>query len=167
MQVRELQPGEWGVWLRLRERLWSDTAARGISARAEEIAADPARNAVFVAVHAGTGIVGFVEVSLREWAEGCGTHPVGYIEAWYVEPHHRRNGNGRRLIEAARGVGAAGCTEMGSDAELGNEVKPARAPRVGLRRGHTACPVQQENRGLSHRRTRRCSRPGPPRRFLV
>lgn len=51
------------------------------------------------------------------------TRPVGYIEAWYVQPEHRRSGIGRRLVEAAEGwVLSRGCTEMGSDADLGNEI---------------------------------------------
>jgi aminoglycoside 6'-N-acetyltransferase I len=130
MEVRELQPDEWGAWLRLRELLWPDTTREELVREQEEIGADPARNAVFVAVHGGAEIIGFVEVSLREWAEGCSTHPVGYIEAWYVEPDHRRSGIGRRLIESAEEWAlASGCTEMGSDAELGNEVS---------RRGHLA-----------------------------
>jgi aminoglycoside 6'-N-acetyltransferase I len=80
------------------------------------------RNGVLVAAR-GSELVGFVEVSLREWAEGCTTHPVGYIEAWYVEPAERRSGLGRRLIEAAEAWSAArGCTEMASDADVDNAV---------------------------------------------
>ena len=56
---------------------------------------------MLVAVDPGGELVGFVEVALRDWAEGCSTRPVGYIEAWYVEPSHRRLGIGRTLIEAA------------------------------------------------------------------
>jgi aminoglycoside 6'-N-acetyltransferase I len=48
---------------------------------------------------------------------------VGYLEAWYVKREYRRRGVGRLLIEAAeRWAWSRGCTEMGSDAELHNEV---------------------------------------------
>lgn len=58
-----------------------------------------------------------------DWAEGCVTRPVGYIEAWYVKPEQRRSGLGRQLMRAAeRWVLSRRCTEVGSDAELQNEV---------------------------------------------
>lgn len=123
MEVRELRPEEKDRWLRLRELHWPDTSRELLARELEEIQADPERNAVLVAATHGNELVGFVEVALRDWAEGCITRPVGYIEAWYVEPEHRRSGLGRRLLDAAeRWVLLRGCTEMGSDAELGNEV---------------------------------------------
>ncbi len=77
-------------------------------------------------------LVGFVEAALRKWAEGCSTSPVGYIEGWYVQPEHRRAGVGGRLIEAAEDwARARGCTEMGSDAELWNEVSHAAHRALG------------------------------------
>jgi len=45
--------------------------------------------------------VGFVEVSLRPYAEGCDTRPVGYLEGGYVAPEWRGQGIGRALVEAA------------------------------------------------------------------
>ncbi len=123
MQIRELRPDEGGEWLHLRELLWPDSSREELTREQEEILADSEKNSVWVAAHPGGDLVGFVEVALREWAEGCETHPVGYIEAWYVKPQHRRSGAGRKLIDAAeRWVLSRGCTEMGSDAELQNEV---------------------------------------------
>jgi len=96
----------------------------------EEIPANPEQNVVLVAASLDDEPVGFVEVTLRDWAEGCATRPVGYIEAWYVEPEHRRSGVGRRLMDAAeRWVLSRGCTEIGSDAELSNEIS-GRAHRA-------------------------------------
>lgn len=87
---------------------------------------------MLVAASDNGNLVGFVEVSLRDWAEGCSTRPVGYIEAWYVNPSYRRTGIGRRLIEAAeRWARSRGCTEMGSDAELGNEVSHCAHAALG------------------------------------
>ena len=118
MEIRELGNDELGEWLHLRESLWPESAREELSRELEEMLADSGKNCVFVAAIAGS-LVGFVEVAIREWAEGCGTRPVGYIEAWYVKPEHRRSGIGRALIEAAeRWTLARGCTEMGSDAEL-------------------------------------------------
>jgi aminoglycoside 6'-N-acetyltransferase I len=42
-----------------------------------------------------------VEAALHARAEGCTTTPVGYLEAWYVDPDPRRRSVGRGLVEAA------------------------------------------------------------------
>ena len=34
-------------------------------------------------------------------ADGCTTHPVGYVEGWYVDPDVRRKGVGKALVAAA------------------------------------------------------------------
>lgn len=73
---------------------------------------------------AGSGApIGFAEVSIRPWAQGCTSTRVAYLEGWYVEPAARRAGAGRALVRAAEDWGRAlGCTEMGSDADAGNSV---------------------------------------------
>ncbi len=43
-------------------------------------------------------LVGFAELSVRPWAEGCSTSQIGYLEGWYVAPDHRRSGVGRGAV---------------------------------------------------------------------
>lgn len=125
-------PADHEQWFHLRQLLWSDVDADENKRDLAEIKEDPARNAVFVAALPDGELVGFVEAALRKWAEGCSTSPVGYIEGWYVQPEHRRAGVGGRLIEAAEDwARARGCTEMGSDAELWNEVSHAAHRALG------------------------------------
>lgn len=65
--------------------------------------------------------LGFAEISLREYAEGCLTSPVGYLEGWFVAEHARRRGVGAALIAAGeRWAASMGCAEFASDAELDN-----------------------------------------------
>jgi aminoglycoside 6'-N-acetyltransferase I len=60
-------------------------------------------------------------VGTRPYADGCDTSPVGYLEAWCVEPSVRRKGYGRALLQAAEAwAREAGCREMASDAEWEN-----------------------------------------------
>jgi len=123
VEIGELSVHEHEAWLGLRERLWPEIPKDELRSERALILDDPRRNAVFVARRGEPGgeLVGFVEAALRDWAEGCRTRPVGYIEGWYVAPEHRRRGVGRRLIEAAeRWARSRGCTEMGSDAEIAN-----------------------------------------------
>jgi aminoglycoside 6'-N-acetyltransferase I len=80
----------------------------------------------------GDSLAGFIEAGARSIADGCSTSPVGYVEAWYVDPDARRAGNGRALLEAAEGwARAQGYTEMASDALLDNLVSHEAHKRSG------------------------------------
>ena len=95
---------------------------------------DAERFALFVCQDAHGELAGFAEVSLRAWAEGCESSPVGYLEGWYVAEHARRQGTGGKLIAAAEDwARSRGCTEMGSDTELANRVSEAAHLRLGYR----------------------------------
>lgn len=121
IEISEPGPTDHQAWLRLRALLWPDETPEELDEGCRLILRDPQRNAVFVARLADGRLGGFVEASLREWAEGCRTRPVGYVEGWYVSPELRRGGVGRKLIDAAeRWARSRGCTEMGSDAHLSN-----------------------------------------------
>ncbi|KAA0216538.1 MAG: GNAT family N-acetyltransferase [Leptolyngbya sp. PLA3] len=77
---------------------------------------------VFIARDADTGApLGFAEVSLRDYAEGCLSTPVGYLEGWYVEPAARGRGVGSALVRAGEEwARAQGCCEFASDADVDN-----------------------------------------------
>lgn len=83
----------------------------------------PVGVAVLVADRGNGSLAGFVEIGSRNYAEGCVTSPVAYLEGWYVDPEARRKGLGRRVQRAAEDWARAnGFTEMASDAELHNDV---------------------------------------------
>lgn len=82
--------------------------------------------AVFVAERPDGSVCGYVEVGARAYADGCATSPVGYIEAWYVDPDVRLGGYGRSLLGAAESwARSRGYSEMASDALLDNAVSYA------------------------------------------
>ncbi len=45
--------------------------------------------------------LGFAELSVRPYAEGCTSSQVAYLEGWFVEPGSRGRGVGQSLITAA------------------------------------------------------------------
>lgn len=88
----------------------------------------------------GAGLCGFIEVGEREFADGCTTSPVGYIEGWWVDPDSRARGVGRALMRAAEAwCRARGITELGSDAEIDND---------GSLRAHDACGFEEVTRAV-------------------
>jgi aminoglycoside 6'-N-acetyltransferase I len=90
--------------------------------------------ATFVAERPGGGLCGFLEASVRPWAEGCQTRPVGYIEGWFVDEDMRRHGVGRALVEAAEPWSRSkGCLWMASDALIDNAVSIEAHDRLGYR----------------------------------
>ena len=71
----------------------------------------------------GGSAIGFAELSIRPFAEGCYSGKVAYLEGWYVMPEARRQGIGRALVHAAEQWGRdAGCCEFASDTEIANAV---------------------------------------------
>jgi aminoglycoside 6'-N-acetyltransferase I len=79
------------------------------------------------------GIAGFVEIGLRNYAEGCRSSPVPYVEAWYVVPEARRAGAGSAMIEAAEAWAAdRGYSEIASDALIDNRVSEAAHKALGF-----------------------------------
>ena len=118
-------------WLELRQRLWPDAPADYLSLDLDHHLADP-DSAVFVALGESDGMVAFLEARLRDYAEGCETSPVGYIEAWYVDERLRGQNVGRDLVYAAeQWAREKGCAEMASDTWLENETAVAVHLRLG------------------------------------
>jgi aminoglycoside 6'-N-acetyltransferase I len=112
--------------------LWLETEEQQHRKEMEMMLSDAHRLAVFVCEDRDGSLVGFAEASLREWAEGCSSSPVGYLEGWYVAAHARRRGVGSALLKAAEEwASACGCTEMASDTELGNEASEVAHRALG------------------------------------
>ena len=131
MKVRAYRDSDWTEWLRMSVALFPQYSAEAL---APDMRVHRARSdaEVFVVERDDGSIAGFVEVGARQYADGCETSPVGYIEAWYVDPDVRRGGYGRALLEAAEGwARERGYREMASDAQLGNDVSHAAHLRSG------------------------------------
>ena len=119
MNVRPVAPADAAQWRRMRLALWPDSVPDEIDQFFTGLLHEPL--AVLVADDGGA-LVGFVELSIRNIAEGCSTDRVAYLEGWRVDVGKRRHGIGRALIAAAEEWGRAqGCTEFGSDTQIDNE----------------------------------------------
>lgn len=137
MQIRLATPGDVDAWSAQRAQLWPTQSAAEHAVEAVQWMMDSSTDAL-VAVTPNGSVVGFVEVGLRNYAEGCESSPVGYVEGWYVDESVRRRGVGRALIRAAEDwARSRGCTEMASDTEVENAGSQEAHERLGYERVET------------------------------
>ena len=135
LTVREARADDAPAWLAMRLAFWPEESADDLRSEVERFAAEGPRRdeAVLIAEDASGRRLGFAELSIRSYAEGCTTDRVAYLEGWYVAPDARRTGVGRALVEAAEAWGRAqGCTELGSDAVADNHVSAAAHAALGF-----------------------------------
>lgn len=136
IEVRPVVPGDVQLWLEMRRALWPD----GSKAEHEEeirqfFAGEFPRGpwAVLVAQDESGPPLGFAELGIRAYAEGCVTTRVAYLEGWFVMPEARGRGVGAALIRAAEGWGRSqGCSEFASDTEVDNELSAAAHKALGF-----------------------------------
>jgi aminoglycoside 6'-N-acetyltransferase I len=119
----------------MRAALWPEGSVTEHDAEADRFlrgaSAEPL--AVLVAEDPRGGLVGFAEVSIRSYAEGCATDRVGYLEGWFVEPAFRRHGVGRALVRAAEDwARSQGCRELASDTEADNDASAMTHRALGF-----------------------------------
>jgi len=119
--IRRATPEDKPEWLRMRHGLWPEAPLGYLSLDLDDLLND-SEAGIFVASDTQGQLIGFIEAGLRDYGEGCDTSPVGYIEAWYVDPHVRGQKLGRELVQTAEHFAREkGCTEMASDTWLENE----------------------------------------------
>ncbi len=134
-RVRPAKPADTAAWLQLRHALWPDRSTAEHREEIDRFFAGEAREplAVLLAEDETRCPIGFAELSIRAYAEGCRTDRVAYLEGWFVVPNARGQGVGRALIAAAEEWGRAqGCREFASDAEPDNEVSAAAHRALGF-----------------------------------
>lgn len=104
----------------------------------------PHITAAFIAQDAAGSALGFLELAVRSFSDGCESMPVPHVEGWYVEPSARGRGVGRALMRAAEAWSTErGYTELASDTELAN---------VASLRAHERCGFQEVERLIKLRK---------------
>lgn len=123
MNIRPVEMSDRAEWLRLRCLLWPSEPAEHDREIAELCQQMPSTFITFVVDLGNDRLGGFVEANLRNYAEGCSGDRVAYVEGWYVEPALRRQGVGRRLVQAVEEwARQLGLSELASDCEIDNDI---------------------------------------------
>ena len=132
LTIRPARATDIDALARLRHALWPDGSEADHRRDLERFFASPESAANLVAEDE-SGLLGFAELSIRPYAEGCESGRVGFLEGWYVRPQARRRGIGRQLVAAGeQWARSVGCTEMGSDAEANNALGAAAHRALGF-----------------------------------
>lgn len=104
----------------MRRELWAEEEESDHLAQIEALLQSPEQSAYLAMTEDGQTI-GFAEVSLRAYANGCREQPVPFLEGIWVSPDHRSRGIGRKLMDRlAADFRSQGFNEICSDADLEN-----------------------------------------------
>lgn len=108
------------AWVDLRNALWPDDTPQAHAGMIDELLRSD-ENWGLVAEMPDGEIVGFAEVAIRKYANGCDTRPVAFLEGIWVRPELRRRGIGASLVRHAEALLIShGFRELGSDTEINN-----------------------------------------------
>jgi len=119
VKVRQMGVSDRAVWAQLRSELWPKESAKEHLPWIESLGGETYRG--FIAEADGGRALGFAEVAIRNYVNGCDTHPVPFLEGIFVRPEHRRKRVAAQLIAFIEAlVVAEGFREIGSDALLDN-----------------------------------------------
>ncbi len=135
--VRSVEPGDRSEWLRMLLALHHGSSLDDHTASIDGFFAGRTTGellpaAVFVCQRPDEALAGFLELSIRNYAEGC-EGAVPFVESWFVDPDVRGRGIGRQLMNAAeRWARSAGYDEVASDARLANVVSHRAHEAVGF-----------------------------------
>jgi aminoglycoside 6'-N-acetyltransferase I len=135
IRVTRDDPSLRDTWLRMRCELWPEGSTHEHRLEIDRYFAGERRHlqAVLFAHDTDGCAVGFAELNIRPYAEGCSTDRVAFLEGWYVAAGARGRGFGAALVaEAERWARERGCTEFASDVVAGNTASAAAHRALGF-----------------------------------
>jgi aminoglycoside 6'-N-acetyltransferase I len=135
VKLRLLELRDRRAWADMRAELWPEADPAELAHETvKHFAGVKAADEVWVAEDVVLGrLLGFLELSLRPYAEGCVSSPAPFIEGWFVTAEARHTGVGRALVEAAENwARLRGYTEIASDTQLDNHRSQAAHAALGF-----------------------------------
>jgi aminoglycoside 6'-N-acetyltransferase I len=123
--VRQMRPADRVAWARMRAELWPDAPSGEHATEIDALLAGVTGWGFVAQTHDGAA-VGFAEITIRPFANGCDSRPVPFLEGIWVDAPFRRQGVGARLVAHIEAfVAARGFCEIGSDALVENHTSHA------------------------------------------
>ena len=134
MKIRKAVKSDRDDWVRLKQGLWNDIHSNHINETARYfLKHDTGITDVFVLDHQEHGLIGYIELNIRNHAEGSQATAIPYIEAWYIEPAWRQQGYGESLLRfAEQWAKEQGYRELASDSLINNRKSIATHKALGF-----------------------------------
>lgn len=133
MNIRAATVVDKPVWLALRRRLRPTLGDRQHERDWTQMIEQRGRRTTLLCVDGQGGLLGMIEVSLREGTEEFGPGPVVWVDAFHVEQGEERQAAARRLADAAAGwAQARGCRALASDTTPDNQWEQKLLQELGF-----------------------------------
>ena len=134
MIIREATEKDMEHWSEMRTALWPDTNDAHVSEINEYFTGSSIDIVQVYVAEVGAEIVGFIELNIRNFAEGSRNPKLPYVEAWYIKPAYQGKGYGKQLIQQAEQWAVAqGYSELASDTEIDNQQSIAIHKHLGFK----------------------------------
>jgi aminoglycoside 6'-N-acetyltransferase I len=125
LTIREMGAPDRAVWADMRAALWPEETPQAHVEGIERVLGS-GHAWGFIAETRDGAAVGFAEVAIRPYANGCDSQPVAFLEGIWVKAELRRRGIGAGLIEHIEAfLTARGFRELGSDTPIDNHASQA------------------------------------------
>jgi aminoglycoside 6'-N-acetyltransferase I len=120
--IRQMGAADRTVWASMRASLWPEETPQQHFEGIDQLLADGEAWGFIAETSDGTA-VGFAEIAIRAYANGCDSRPVGFLEGIWVSEQFRRRGIGAQLVRHIESfLASRGFHELGSDTPLDNGV---------------------------------------------
>ncbi|MCG7948889.1 MAG: GNAT family N-acetyltransferase [Candidatus Thiodiazotropha taylori] len=122
MIIRPVEASDLADWISMRSQLWPKDQDQHPIELAEYFAGESIDIVeAFVIEITDRELAGFIELNIRNFAEGSRSSRVPYIEGWFVKSGYRGKGYGKALMQRAESWAAKqGFKEIASDTESHN-----------------------------------------------
>lgn len=150
-RVRAMARADRAAWTNMRAALWPDETIQAHAGMIDALL-DSEDGWAFIVETADAAPVGFAEVTIRKFANGCETQPVPFLEGIWVAAEFRRLGIGARLMQHIElFLAAKRYREIGSDTLIDN---------IASQVAHVAWGFSETERVVYYRKDLRPSRSG-------
>ncbi len=130
--IREINKSDSDMWLHMYRQLFPENTDDALIAEMERIFKSGKRSAYVAQVNDLP--VGFAEYALRDYANGCHSQPVPFLEGVWIDADYRGKGIAKALVSfLEQKARMAGFKEFGSDVELSNYPSQLMHERLGFK----------------------------------
>lgn len=122
MKIRKATERDIGQWSEMRTALWPDTEDGHMSENKGYFSGSSIDIAQAYVAELDSEVIGFLELNIRNFAEGSRKPKGPYVEAWYIKPGFQNKGYGSQFMQQAEKCALSkGYSELASDTETHNK----------------------------------------------